>query len=59
MTPVKLGPVAPRSRVKHSTAEPLRSWLRLSCLLKLRRLVSLDGRACVLRDDLIHICNRL
>ena len=59
MTPMKLGPVAPRSRVKHSTAEPLRSSLRLSCLLKLRRLVSLDGRACVLRDDLIRICNRL
>ena len=33
-TPVKLGPVAPRSRVKHSTTEPLRSWLRLSCLHK-------------------------
>ena len=59
MTPVKLGPVAPQSRVKHSTVEPLRSSLRLSYLLKLRRLVSLDGRACVLRDDLIRICNRL
>ena len=59
VTPVKLGPVAPRSPVKHSTAEPLRSWFRLSCLLKLRRLVSLDSRACVLRDDLIGICSRL
>ena len=25
MTPVKLEPAAPRSRVKHSTTEPLRS----------------------------------
>ena len=25
MTPVRLEPVAPRSRVKHSTTEPLRS----------------------------------
>ena len=25
MTPVRLKPVAPRSRVKHSTTEPLRS----------------------------------
>ena len=29
MTPVKLDPAAPRSRVKHSTTEPLRSLIML------------------------------
>ena len=30
MTPVRLKPAAPRSRVKHSTTEPLRS-LNIGC----------------------------
>ena len=28
-------------------------------MLELRRLVSLDGCACVLRDDFLRMCNRL
>ena len=31
MTPVRLEPAAPRSRVKHSTTEPLRS-LKVFCI---------------------------
>ena len=29
MTPVRLEPAAPRSRVKHSTTEPLRSYVHV------------------------------
>ena len=36
VTPVRLEPVAPRSRVKHSTTEPLRSvsWKQTMCNLR-------------------------
>ena len=34
MTPVRLEPPAPRSRVKHSTTEPLRSLKKNSVLIK-------------------------
>ena len=34
MTPVRLEPAAARSRVKHSTTEPLRALLTVLCILK-------------------------
>ena len=35
MTPVRLEPAALRSRVKHSTTEPLRSLIKIVIVLKL------------------------
>ena len=56
MMPVRLEPATPRSRVKHSTTEPLRSLSRLSIMLVFNPMYSngLSHTDISNKDGLVH-----
>ena len=61
MTPVRLEPAAPRSRVKHSTTEPLRSLVKSTGLPRVHFINNEKGKTCIhvaVSDKLAFVSQR-